>query len=415
MSYSDAPQAISRRPRNLLILVASSLILVAVAFTPAAMAQSFDPDPAWPLCGRIGENPPAGWTVGQGCPPARFGNVDRTDFPLSDSYGPRVRFTSEIYDYHRGIDIPTVAQDLPVFAITDGRVISADGDLVEIRHLRPGKSFCAEGGGCYYSRYQHLSFDVVSAGQDVVKGQYLGLTGISPSGFPHLHFEIRDATPEDPNSSWQVDAIHPLRVLPYPDLRATGIDVEILSVDETDPTSPIVTARVVAPAGELDLVRVEAVIYEIKPDGSFVRVPQSGDVLNANGYFVKPPWLDFEERNALFSHKDNLEFPWSTFNNCPYVNQHGSGYDPNYHVDRRIFDGKTVTPQSIEAGDPYTVTVRIQALDGPAAGVPRCYAVEAYDLFGELARGHQGCDALFGLFKNGFEAGDLLDWSAVKP
>ncbi|HSF93735.1 MAG TPA: peptidoglycan DD-metalloendopeptidase family protein, partial [Thermohalobaculum sp.] len=85
---------------------------------------------------------------------------------------------------------------------------------MQIRHYRPGHTSCSE-VGCYHSNYMHLTSAVVNIDEAVSKGDLVGYTGESGSGFAHLHFEIRDAPPNDPTSSWQRDAITALGVLPY--------------------------------------------------------------------------------------------------------------------------------------------------------------------------------------------------------
>ena len=96
------------------------LIVAFLSWNPV-FAQQFDQNAAWPLCGRISENPPAGWVTSDGCPPVRWGNFDYTDLPLASPFGPRpLASENDRYDFHRGIDIAT-DEGTPVFAIADGR------------------------------------------------------------------------------------------------------------------------------------------------------------------------------------------------------------------------------------------------------------------------------------------------------
>jgi murein DD-endopeptidase MepM/ murein hydrolase activator NlpD len=197
------------------------MLCLAVVFScPGAFATNTDPDPVWPLCGRIAENPPPGWVATDGCPAARFGDAGYTDEPLSATFGPRpLASENNRFDFHRGVDIATPI-GTPFFAIADGTVMIAgehssySDPVVSVRHFRPGESGCSP-SGCYHSQYLHVSSWVVNASDQVVKGQLLGYTGASDSGFQHLHFEIRDAPGFDPLSAWSRDAIHPLSVLPY--------------------------------------------------------------------------------------------------------------------------------------------------------------------------------------------------------
>ena len=91
-----------------------------------------------------------------------------------------------------------------------------------MRHVRPEQTECIP-GGCYYSLYLHVDAWVVEAGEQVEKGQLLGYTGASGSGFEHLHFEVRSAPSLDPFSAWSRDAVHPMRLLPYRAAQAAGV------------------------------------------------------------------------------------------------------------------------------------------------------------------------------------------------
>jgi len=103
------------------------LSIILITSGSEVYSQQFDPNMAWPLCGRITENPPAGWQDTDGCPSERFGNSDHTDLPLRSVFGPRPLVSeNERYDFHRGLDIPTPI-GTPVFAIADG-VVRIAGD-----------------------------------------------------------------------------------------------------------------------------------------------------------------------------------------------------------------------------------------------------------------------------------------------
>ena len=143
------------------------LSIILITSGSEVYSQQFDPNMAWPLCGRITENPPAGWQDTDGCPSERFGNSDHTDLPLRSVFGPRPLVSeNERYDFHRGLDIPTPI-GTPVFAIADG-VVRIAGDnpsysdpLVQLRHFRSGETSCSS-AGCYHSNYMHLSSVVVN-------------------------------------------------------------------------------------------------------------------------------------------------------------------------------------------------------------------------------------------------------------
>ena len=196
------------------------LISITIQAFAATCAASIDPESAWPLCGRITENPPQAWQAADGCPPSRFGGAGYSDEPLSATFGPRPLFSEDNrYDFHRGVDIATPT-GTPFFAIADGVVMIAGNHpsysdpLVSVRHFQAGEDSC-EPSGCYHSLNLHVSQWVVSESEQVVKGQLLGYTGASDSGFQHLHFEVRKAPAFDPYSAWSRDAVHPLSVLPY--------------------------------------------------------------------------------------------------------------------------------------------------------------------------------------------------------
>ena len=99
-------------------------------------------------------------------------------------------------DFHPGIDI---ANDMgtPIRATADGVISVAGwnsggyGNMVDIDH-----------GNGIMTRYGHASYVVVSAGQQVKRGQivaYMGSTGFSTG--PHVHYEVRiNGRAVDPSS-----------------------------------------------------------------------------------------------------------------------------------------------------------------------------------------------------------------------
>lgn len=100
--------------------------------------------------------------------------------------------TQYFWQFHPGIDI---ANDVgtPEVAADGGKVVFAGwgsyGIYVEIDH-----------GNGFHTIYGHLSQTAVSAGQDVNKGQLIGLMGMTGRATgPHLHFEIRyQGVPQNP-------------------------------------------------------------------------------------------------------------------------------------------------------------------------------------------------------------------------
>ncbi len=349
----------------------------------AYSADQFDSSLAWPLCGRIVEEIP-GWNSADGCPPERWGDGAYSDEPVSSPFGPRPLVSGNYrYDFHRGIDIPT-ALGTPVFAIASGEVRIAGSNsgysdpLVQLRHLRPGATGCS-GTGCYHSNYMHLSSWVVTAGDTVNKGQLLGYTGQSASGFEHLHFEIRNAPASDPFSSWSRDAVNPLGVLPYSSTE--GVTLQMDTVTGLDSGAPQVEVTVTSPRA--DIVRVELTLYNSRGK----EVTQPGNTADSRGYNVYPSWFDMDLWNFQYSHKDSANIPWESFgaggtNECPFHGAHGASYDANVHLDEQdpanyrhgLFNGVRVRPDLYHGS--YYLNLTFMELEGPAD----CVVATAYPL-----------------------------------
>jgi len=104
---------------------------------------------------------------------------------LSSRFGMRVHPVFGKEQHHDGIDI-SMPTGTPVQPIDAGRVTFAGekgsyGLLVEIDH-----------GNGLTSRYAHLDELLVSAGEEISRGRFLGLAGQSGLATgPHLHLEIR--------------------------------------------------------------------------------------------------------------------------------------------------------------------------------------------------------------------------------
>jgi murein DD-endopeptidase MepM/ murein hydrolase activator NlpD len=315
----------------------------------------YDVSLVWPLCGRITEDPPPGWTETDGCPSDRWNSTDHTDYPINSTFGPRLLWSADYrYDYHRGIDL---SADLgtPIFAVAPGEVLKAGEDpsysdpLVQLRHFRPDSDESCTAEGCWHTNYMHLSSWSVSAGERVDRGQLIGHTGASSSGYPHLHFEVRDARAEDPESVWQRDTIHPLSVLPYPD-GSSGPELTIESVDSSVWTAPTVDILVAfrAPSPELDMIRVAVRVFTLDESGESTEVSQPHDT----PWFVDPPFFDVNTWNLQYTHKNSSGFPWVAFSDCPYADDHAATYDAHVHMDRAdpadpsvgLFNGVRIAP-----------------------------------------------------------------------
>jgi len=104
---------------------------------------------------------------------------------LGSYFGKRLDPLTGVGTFHTGVDIPTPV-GTPVRAAGDGIVTRAEwagnyGRLVAVNH-----------GGGIETLYGHLSRIDVIAGQEIRRGQIIGLSGRSGrvSG-PHLHYEVR--------------------------------------------------------------------------------------------------------------------------------------------------------------------------------------------------------------------------------
>ncbi len=185
---------------------------------------------------------------------------------LSSTYGPRLRASSNFrYDYHQGLDMPTPLSTT-VKAVYTGTVRIAgshpsysDG-VVQIDH-----------GNNIYSNYLHVSASLVNIDDVVAPGDPIALSGASDSGFPHLHFEIREGGVQ------RRYAINPLRYLPYADTLAHTV-----AITEVLP-SHAVWVQVTAPETELD---VEHVTLTVRSDDGSIQLDQRT--------------LDFDERNLAY-------------------------------------------------------------------------------------------------------------------
>eukprot|EP00854_Cymbomonas_tetramitiformis_P011011 gene11011-13025_t len=254
----------------------------------------YDPSPAWPLCGRLKEAYPD-WVDADGCPSSRFGSSKYSDEPINSPFGPRQLYSESLrYDFHRGIDLSCVT-GTPLFAIADGTVQKAGVDssysdpLVQLRHHREE--------GCYHSNYLHLSAANVSVGDSVVKGQLVGYSGASGSGYEHLHFELRDSPPEDPYSAWQRDCVNPVgTLLPYSTTEIVTVD--FVSVNMT--TDASLAVKVNISTTRMDINRVEITVNDAQNI-----TEQPGNTPDAAGYHVYPSFVDFDLWNAEYTHKDS--------------------------------------------------------------------------------------------------------------
>ena len=174
------------------------------------------------------------------------------------------------------------------------RMCSSDLESENSRFRNPLNESQSEGLG--------ISDWAVAPGDNVNKGDLVGFTGESASGFDHLHFEIRDAPADDKFSGWQRDAIHPLLVLPYSDPTPPTITFD--SVDISSPMTPVIEVTVTTP--RVDVNRVELRLYDFGAQ----LLEQPGNTPDARGYNVHPSWFDLTEWNRQYTHKDSSGVPW---------------------------------------------------------------------------------------------------------
>lgn len=104
---------------------------------------------------------------------------------MASGYGVRRDPVYGTMKFHEGMDF-SAPIGTPVYATADGTVStaawkSAYGNLIEISH-----------GYNYVTRYAHLSKIIARPGQQVKRGDLIGLVGnTGKSTGPHLHYEVR--------------------------------------------------------------------------------------------------------------------------------------------------------------------------------------------------------------------------------
>jgi murein DD-endopeptidase MepM/ murein hydrolase activator NlpD len=104
---------------------------------------------------------------------------------ISSSFGVRVSPFTSLPDFHEGIDICN-SYGTPVLATGNGTVIHAGplgsfGRAIEIQHAHGITTL-----------FGHLSKVLVQVGQDVTRGEQIGMMGnTGMSTGPHVHYEVR--------------------------------------------------------------------------------------------------------------------------------------------------------------------------------------------------------------------------------
>lgn len=136
---------------------------------------------------------------------------------ITSTFGPRIKASTDGYDWHRGIDIDA-PEGTPVLATLDGTCFGirtyADGGLtVILRHSFPSPvSYAGRTLNYFYTYHMHLSSvdadleAAAAAGQSpaVLRGTVIGNVGHSGTALDdHLHWEVRAGAPY--SLEWQLE------------------------------------------------------------------------------------------------------------------------------------------------------------------------------------------------------------------
>ena len=105
---------------------------------------------------------------------------------ISDGWGLRIHPIRNEIEFHYGLDIANEA-GTPVYATAAGTVKTTDYETSY------GKRIIINHGNGYETLYGHLYSYLVRSGDQVIKGQIIGLVGSSGiSTGPHLHYEVHN-------------------------------------------------------------------------------------------------------------------------------------------------------------------------------------------------------------------------------
>ena len=114
---------------------------------------------------------------------------------LTASYGMRIHPFYRTLQSHQGVDY-TVPEGSRVFATSDGRAKES------ATRSTAGRTIVIDHGNGYETSYSHLLAVNVRRGQEVRRGDIIGLSGNTGLSIaPHLHYEVR-------HSGMRVDPIH---------------------------------------------------------------------------------------------------------------------------------------------------------------------------------------------------------------
>ena len=114
---------------------------------------------------------------------------------LTASYGMRIHPFYKTLQSHQGVDY-TIPEGSRVFATADGRVKEI------ATRSTAGRTIVIDHGNGYETSYSHLLAVKVRRGQEVRRGDIIGLSGNTGLSIaPHLHYEVR-------HNGMRVDPIH---------------------------------------------------------------------------------------------------------------------------------------------------------------------------------------------------------------
>jgi murein DD-endopeptidase MepM/ murein hydrolase activator NlpD len=127
-------------------------------------------------------------------------------FVLTSPFGDRISpFTNNV-DFHSGVDL-AAREGTPVLASGGGRVVFAGRFPLSrnVRWWRYGNVVVISHDGRYLTIYAHLEKIGVRRGQQLRRGEQLGIVGNTGwSTSPHLHYEVR-VVPDDGDEPVPVD------------------------------------------------------------------------------------------------------------------------------------------------------------------------------------------------------------------
>jgi len=105
---------------------------------------------------------------------------------MASGYGYRIDPHYKVRKHHDGMDF-TASTGTEVYATGDGKVVRADSNSSGY-----GKHIRIDHGYGYVTLYAHLSKIQVKSGQEVKRGDIIGLVGNTGKSMgPHLHYEVR--------------------------------------------------------------------------------------------------------------------------------------------------------------------------------------------------------------------------------